>query len=183
MTQSEITLFYNKYKKRLFNTSLRIVGNQMEAEEIVHDTIIKYLQFEGAMKMIVQQEEAWLIKTCVRGSIDAVRKHKSAQSFIEQYKEEVGEEELEVQNRELWGALGGNDGDENRLIGTIRETLKELSQGYRTVLSLLLFEGYDYEEVSEILGLQPSSVRSQFLRGKIKLASMVLEKVKTVKKI
>jgi RNA polymerase sigma-70 factor (ECF subfamily) len=48
-----------------------------------------------------------------------------------------------------------------------------LPSGYRTILSLYLFEGYDFEEIAEITGLQPVSVRSQYSRGRIKLQSAI----------
>ena len=41
------------------------------------------------------------------------------------------------------------------------------------VLSLLLFEGYDYEEAAEITGLKASSVRSQYVRAKARLLEIL----------
>ena len=43
----------------------------------------------------------------------------------------------------------------------IRDTIGELPDGYRTVLSLSLFEGYSHDQIAESLALAPSSVRSQ----------------------
>ena len=50
-----------------------------------------------------------------------------------------------------------------------------LPDGYRVILSLILFEGYDYQEVASLLHLKESSVRSQYLRGKRKLLDMMKE--------
>ena len=47
--------------------------------------------------------------------------------------------------------------------------MEKLPEGYRVVLSLYLFEGYDMEEIAQILHVKPASVRSQYLRGKRKL--------------
>ena len=72
MIPKEITAFYNRYKTRLYNTSLRITGDSFDAEEIVQDTIIKYLRTNTA-KLTEAQTSAWLTKACTRASIDMLR--------------------------------------------------------------------------------------------------------------
>lgn len=46
------------------------------------------------------------------------------------------------------------------------KAISQLSDGYRTILSLILLEGYDHEEVSEILGISNVTSRTQFCRAK-----------------
>ena len=55
----------------------------------------------------------------------------------------------------------------------IKRAVKELPVGYRTILSLYLFEGYDMEEIASILKIKPASVRSQYLRAKQKLLNII----------
>jgi RNA polymerase sigma-70 factor (ECF subfamily) len=57
---------------------------------------------------------------------------------------------------------GLNDADVSR----IREQIHELPEGYRIILSLYLLEGYDHEEISQILNISSSTSRSQFSRAK-----------------
>lgn len=140
----------------------------MDAEEVVQDTILKYLRFEK--DMVVQQEEAWLVKTCVRGSIDVVRKRKAGKEFIEEYKEDMSQKQLEDTSNQLWGVLKAST---SALAQKVKEGMNKLPDGYRSILSMILFEGYDYQEASEILGVKEATVRSQYMRGKIKLAEMV----------
>ena len=47
-------------------------------------------------------------------------------------------------------------------VAQIKEATKKLPAGYRIILSLYLFEGYDMEEIASILKIQPPSVRSQY---------------------
>ena len=54
-------------------------------------------------------------------------------------------------------------------VARIKAGLNELPDGCRLILSLCLFEGYDYAEIAEITGLKTSSVRSQYTRAKGKL--------------
>ena len=46
MTQKEIKKFYDTHYRRLFNASYRIVGNGADAEAIMHDTLLRFLQME-----------------------------------------------------------------------------------------------------------------------------------------
>ena len=55
----------------------------------------------------------------------------------------------------------------------IKQTMQQLPDGYRTVLSLYLFEGYDHEEIAEILEVAQSTVRTQYIRAKQKLLQLL----------
>lgn len=172
MTRLESIDFYNSYKGLLYNTSLRILGNSMDAEEVTQDTILKYLRFSG--EMVVQQERAWLVKTCVRASIDVLRRRKSDESFLEGYGLDENQMLLEERGEQMWGELrGGNAAD---LVERVKDGMKRLPDGYRSVLSMVLFDGYDYEEIAQILGVKEATVRSQYMRGRIKLAEIVKNK-------
>jgi RNA polymerase sigma-70 factor (ECF subfamily) len=52
----------------------------------------------------------------------------------------------------------------------IKDAVQRLPEGFRVVLSLFLFEGYDHEEIALILGISESTSRSQLARAKKKLA-------------
>ena len=77
--------------------------------------------------------------------------------------------EKEVSLNLLEGEEEG-DGKVASLIGKIKKTLLSLSCSSRMVVSLHLFEGYDYEEIAQITGLTESGIRSQFMRGRNKIA-------------
>ena len=55
----------------------------------------------------------------------------------------------------------------------IKKAVKELPNGYRTVLTLHLFEGYDQEEIAEILQVSHVTVRTQYMRAKQKLLQLI----------
>ena len=55
----------------------------------------------------------------------------------------------------------------------IKKAVKLLPNGYRTVLSLYLFEGYDQEEIAEILRVSHATVRTQYMRAKQKLLGLI----------
>ena len=51
----------------------------------------------------------------------------------------------------------------------VRKAIQQLPDGYRTVLSLYLLEGYDHEEIAQILNVAESTTRTQYIRAKQKL--------------
>ena len=69
-----------------------------------------------------------------------------------------------------------NGSDEAQIwytVDMIKQSIRQLPDGYRTVLTLYLFEGYDHEEISEILGVAQSTVRTQYIRAKQKLLQLL----------
>lgn len=83
-------------------------------------------------------------------------------SFVDMEKVEDLPDESSLDETEIWYT-----------VDMIRQTMQQLPDGYRTVLSLYLFEGYDHEEISEILGVAHSTVRTQYLRAKQKLLKLL----------
>jgi RNA polymerase sigma-70 factor (ECF subfamily) len=66
--------------------------------------------------------------------------------------------------------------DEHQLqykVEQVKIAIRKLPDGYRTVLSLYLLEGYDHEEISEILGITHNTVRTQYIRAKQKLLNIL----------
>lgn len=168
MTPVKLTTFYNKHKKVLYNAALRITGDSFDAEEIVQDTIIKYLRYSN-LSMTEQQTEAWLRKCCVREAVDMLRRKKALIAAMERY---AGEEPQPDISDEAWQSLLQTEAPE-KMVTQIRRKLVELPVGYRTVLSLLLFEGYDYAEAAEIMKVSESTIRTQYIRGKKKLLELI----------
>lgn len=171
LTPKEIEELYDRYSKRLFHTSLRIVGNSMDAEEVVNDTLLKITRCNETFTE-EQQKEAWLVKVCIRASIDYIRKQKNRSVFISEFKEEI-KNETEIESG-ISDYLSDNSSEISEKISAIKNTVNTLADGYRLILTLNMFEGYDYAEISEITGIKESSVRSQYIRAKAKL----LEKLK-----
>jgi RNA polymerase sigma-70 factor (ECF subfamily) len=55
----------------------------------------------------------------------------------------------------------------------VKNAIQALPDGYRTVLSLYLLEGYDHGEIAEILGISESTSKSQYNRSKKKLKELL----------
>ncbi|HON71216.1 RNA polymerase sigma factor, partial [Tenuifilum sp.] len=55
----------------------------------------------------------------------------------------------------------------------VKVAMQKLPEGYRLVLTLHLIDGYEYDEIAEMLGIAQSTVRSQFVRAKQRLIELV----------
>lgn len=151
----DIGKVYDIMSQRLYNTSLRIVGSSADAEEIMHDTLLQYWKF-GRKNEIVDLGK-WLSSTCIRKSIDRLRERHRWKELLENYEAPISEEpETDTP---------GYD------IRTIRDALSSLPDHYRVMVSLHLFEGYDYQEIAQITGANENTIRSLYMRGRQKLAS------------
>jgi RNA polymerase sigma factor (sigma-70 family) len=152
---------YQKYSKAMYNTSVRIVNNSADAEDVLQESFtdafgsIHTFQYKSTFG-------AWLKKIVVNKSINQLRKRKM--DLIDIDKTNVGympeEESLDEKNIQF-------------KVDEIKKAVKLLPNGYRTVLSLYLFEGYDQEEIAEILRVSHATVRTQYMRAKQKLLGIL----------
>ena len=157
--------FYRKYARWLFSMVIRIIPSERDAEEVVQDTVLKI--FNHLHELDPETNEAafmaWMKKICIRTAIDEVRRREPLSEAWEEHRHEI--ERFSPDNEE--------EPDYTISVKNIRMLLNELSDGYRIVLNLHLFEGYDFEEIAEILNVKGASVRSQYLRGKKKLIDLI----------
>jgi RNA polymerase sigma factor (sigma-70 family) len=155
---------YRLYYKNMYNISLRIVNNPGEAEDIMQDSFLSAFEniesFSGQVSF-----GAWLKRIVINRSLDFLRKKKIELTVIE----ESGEIADYQDDRE-------DDEQISMKVDRIYECIKLLPDGYRVILSLYLLEGYDHEEIGDILGISASTSRSQYTRARQKLYSMLKNK-------
>lgn len=149
---------YNRYAKWLYNVCFRIVAQSDEAEEAMQDTFMKVFTRMDQFRED-QSFEAWLKRIAVHTAIDYVRKK---QLYMEQA-DELPDTAIEEEEEDIAGVT----------VQKIKEAMQKLPNGYRVVLSLYLFEGYDTEEISQILNIKTVTVRSQYMRAKKKLIELL----------
>ena len=157
---------YKTFSSQLFNSCNRILQNSQEAEEVVNDSFLKLfsckITFENDSYMY-----AWLKQVGIRASINTLKKREVLNRTINSMAKEIPPESYQ----------GEEDIDYSKYtVHKIKGIISLLPDGYRTVLSLLLFEGYDYQEIAQILNIKESTVRSQYLRAKRELIKELLEK-------
>ena len=171
MTREESIVFYKKHAKRLYNISLRIVRDSAQAEEIMQDTILKYISLSPLPGFGAASESAWLDRTCIRASIDALRKRKRELHFLYEYaNEEAPEYFAPVEAADVQGEVESGALD----IAGIRKAIDSLKDPYRLVLNLVLLDGLDYGEISGITGEREGTIRTQYSRARKMLKDILV---------
>ncbi|HYW95234.1 MAG TPA: RNA polymerase sigma factor [Bacteroidales bacterium] len=149
---------YRLYHKAMYNTSLRIMNNRFDAEDVMQEAFLKAFenldQFRGDVSF-----GAWLKKIVINKSLDTLRKNKR---YLTEPLEDIDKEAFS-ETEEGETEAGPED------IRQISEEIYKLPEGYRIVLSLYLLEGYDHDEIASILGISASTSRSQYSRAKQRL--------------
>jgi RNA polymerase sigma-70 factor (ECF subfamily) len=151
---------YKNYSVAMLNVSYRILNNKEDAEDALQESFVK--AFSRLNQFSFQSSfGAWIKRIVVNQSIDLLKKRRKLIFIDEEIIEEIDFEiESEVNLQEQLDAL--------------YKALHQLPDGYRTVLSLYLLEGYDHAEISEVLKIGVSTSISQLSRAKSKLKYIMI---------
>ncbi|WP_255460213.1 RNA polymerase sigma factor [Lacibacter sediminis] len=155
---------YDRYSKAMYNTALRILNRTDDAEDILQEAFTDAFQqlksFEGRSTF-----GAWLRQIVVYKSIAHLKKQKLHFNGLETDAENIADETV-LEEDEVWYT-----------VDSIKQAMQKLPDGYRTVLTLHLIEGFEQEEVAEMMKVAHSTVRTQYMRAKQKLLQVLKQEV------
>ena len=156
---------YNKYSKAMYNVAFRIVKDSAEAEDIMQESFLKAFKnldsFEGTSTF-----GAWLKKIVVNQSISIYNRNTKYQEvqYNDQFKHAAEEDQ----------GIASEEEEQNPKVKMILRTMQTLKENYRMALTLHLIEGYDYEEISEILNITYANCRTTISRAKESLRTKLM---------
>jgi RNA polymerase sigma-70 factor, ECF subfamily len=143
---------YKQYCDGMFVVAQRYIKDIAAAEDALQEAFIKAFskmdQFKGDVTF-----GAWLKRIVINSCLDAIKARK-----IELY--EINEEVLSVVDDEDWIV------SDETTVSEIHRSIDQLKAPFRVVVHLFLLEGYDHQEISEILGISESASRTNLHRGK-----------------
>ena len=151
---------YQRYHKAMYHSALRIVQNPVDAEDVMHDGFLtafeKIKQYKGENKF-----GGWLKQITLRKALNHIQnKEKNRWTELkEEQLEETFEGEITLTEEQT---------------ATLEVALTQLKDRYRTALVLMYLEGYDYDELSEILKLSYGNCRTLISRAKTQLKQTLL---------
>lgn len=150
---------YRKYAQGMYCVAMRFVKNSADAEDITQEAFIrafqKIEQFEGNVAF-----GAWLKRIVVNRSIDFLKARK--QHFVE-----LQEHRLSIAEEDDWNI------EQEVRAEAVKAAIDDLPDKYRFVVQLYLVEGYDHQEISEILDLRETTCRTRLMRGKTYLKELL----------
>ncbi len=151
---------YKDYYRAMYNTALRILKDEFEAEDIMQEAFLtaftKLDSFKGEVSF-----GAWLKRIVINKSLTQLKKNIK----YREVKMEVLSDHTTVEDSINYSDLKASK---------VLEKMNSLKDNYRVILTLNLIEGYDYEEISQILAYSNENVRTTISRAKKKLKQLLL---------
>lgn len=139
----------------MYNTALRMVRHQNDAEDLLQSAFT-----EVFMKLDSFRNEstigAWIKRIVINKCINFLKSNRLQFSELSEKLTEPAEE-------------SAHENEPRFSVETINRAIGILPEGYRVVFSLYALEGYDHEEIGEILGISEQTSKSQFSRAKARL--------------
>ncbi|OAD45160.1 RNA polymerase sigma factor [Polaribacter atrinae] len=151
---------YKAYYQAMYNTAYRILKDSFEAEDIMQEAFLTIFTKMDSYKGEVTFG-AWLKRIVINKSLTQLKKNNRYQEVKMEVipDDEVAEELIDYANLKAKSVLS---------------CLQNLKENYRLVLTLHLIEGYDYEEIAQILDYTNENVRTTVSRAKKKLKQVLL---------
>lgn len=156
---------YKGYYKAMYNTAFRILRDEYEAEDIMQEAFLTAFTKLDTFKAEVTFG-AWLKRIVINKSLTQLKKNNRYEEVkmdvIPNY--EIVEEQID------YSSLKASD---------VVDKINSLKDNYQLVLTLNLIEGYDYEEIAQIMKYTNENVRTTISRAKKKLKQVLLEDTNT----
>jgi RNA polymerase sigma-70 factor (ECF subfamily) len=148
----------------MFNVCVRMVKSKEDAEDILQESFID--AFKNLNNFRYESTfGSWLKRIVINKSINHLKLKRVPIVAMDDY------DNWEPESLENQGEEEIYEGDLN--IGAIKTAIKQLPEGYQTIINLYLIEGYDHVEIGEILGISTSTSKSQYHRAKKKLIALM----------
>ena len=156
---------YKLYSKAMFSVCMRILNHVGEAEDVLQESFIDAF---AKIKDFRQDSTfgIWLKQIVVNKAINQIRSKKMQLVDIEEF----GGDEKDIAD---YQEDTYNEEETKYEVERVKRGMQQLPEGFRVVLSLYLFEGYDHEEISKILGINESTSRTQYMRAKKRLLEII----------
>lgn len=156
---------YQLYYKAMYNSSLRIVNNRADAEDIMQESFL-----DAFRKLDMYNENgsfgSWLKRIVVNKSLD----------FLKTKKNIIRIDDMKVEIMEITDLQE----EENSMVEVdiqlreIKEAINCLPDHYRIIVSMYLMDGYNHNEIAQILNLSYENVRVRYIRAKKKLINEIM---------
>lgn len=150
---------YELYVDAMYNIGMRFLGCKEDAEDVVQDSFID--AFKNLHKFKYESTfGAWLKRIVINKCINHLKVKRLPLSAINDH-------EFHLTEEVEYDRVAAVD------ILKVKTGIEKLPQGYRQIINLYLLEGFDHNEISEVLGITTSTSKSQYHRAKKKLVEII----------
>jgi len=153
---------YKRFSRRMYGVCLRFARNTLEAYDILQEGFIKVFSFlkdfrhDGSL-------EAWIRRTIVN---TAINYYNSKQN---EWKETT------IEKAESYQSVSEDTLDKISTADLLN-LIHELPEGYRLVFNLYIIEGYNHQEIAEMLNISENTSKSQLSRARMSLQQRLTQR-------
>jgi RNA polymerase sigma-70 factor (ECF subfamily) len=159
---------YTHHKRRVFSLCLRMTSDHGKAEDFAQEIFLQLYR-----KIALFRGESAFSTWLHRLSVNVVLMHFRKKSLSEISLEESLDSQYEGEPPKEFGARDNAlHGAIDRL--TLDGAIKELPPGYRIIFILHDVEGYEHNEIAEMLGCSIGNSKSQLHKARLKLRTLLL---------
>ena len=150
---------YKLYSKAMYNICLRMLNSAENAEDALQNafvdvfTKLESFRFESTIG-------AWIKRIVINNCINLLKKRRM--QFIEL-----------MDNAQMSNDIDPSVSEGILNVSAIQQAIQQLPDGYRTIFNLYALEGYDHEEIGQVLGISEATSKSQYSRAKAKLREVL----------
>ena len=143
-------LLVSRWEKRVYNYLLRLTTNREDALDLTQDVFLK--AYQNLRKLDdVSRFAPWLYRIA----------HNEAYSMFRKRKPETDVDEIEPESTENRINVGGTGVFPIELSLAVTSALDRLSPDQREAIVLKIYQGFKFDEMSEILSCPVSTVKSR----------------------
>ena len=150
---------YRLYSKAMFNICLRMVRNELDAEDLLQHSFMDIFSKLDSFRF-QSSIGAWIKRIVVNNCINFLKKRRLHFEELNDRMTNVSFEETEAEPLRYD-------------VNAIQKAMLKLPDGYRVVFTLYMMEGYDHKEIASILNISEATSKSQYSRAKKKLRELL----------
>jgi len=160
---------YAQHKRRVFSLCLRMTGDHNRAEDFTQEAFLqlfrKISSFRGESAF-----STWLHRLTVNIVLMQFRKKVLAEVSLDETPEDQHDDkqirrEIETRDNMLHGSI-------DRI--NLERAIEDLPPGYRMIFVLHAVEGYEHNEIAEMLGCSIGNSKSQLFKARMKLRTSLI---------
>lgn len=151
---------YKLYSRAMFNTSYRMMHDKEIAEDMLQEAFcqafmsINTFRYESSFG-------SWLKRILINNCINELKRRKLELVYMNDLQQIYPDHH------------DSHEDESSYTVEDVKKAMEDLPQGSRTIFSLYLFEGYDHQEIAQILNIRESASRSQYSRAKSKIRDIL----------
>ena len=167
------------HEKQIYNFTYRMLGDEEEAEDLTQDIFVAAFRgirrFRGEAKF-----STWLYRIALNQTLNRIKYLSRRDFFAKQNRRAQHREESPWENPEF--LADGNPTPEQwtltkSMATQVQECLNQMAPQTKQILVLRDVQGFSYEELGEMLSLNPGTVKSRLHRARAALQKCLVDKL------